>query len=151
MVMDIVSRAGFPRSIFLTDRNARKTGQEKQLESEPSLDLVQESMDLFRQAAELFSAAEDPRHELVVGHMHTFLQRPEVLAVLEGKASPPTPPQAADRGIGEMDSGDRAAGGGGGGGASGGSVPRGEVLQRSSPPLDSKGLGEEGVVADVSV
>lgn len=148
--MNIVTRIRSPRPFSSTYRNAPKTGQEKVLESEPSLDLVQESMDLFRQAAELFSAAEDPRHELVVGHMHAFLQRPEVLAVLEGKTAPPTPLLAADRGISGVGSGDKAAGEEGGEGSSNESVPRGEVLQRSSlPPLGSKGLGEEKVVADL--
>ncbi|CAN0367859.1 unnamed protein product [Laminaria digitata] len=49
---------------------------------QPSLGLVEECMDLFRQAAELYSAAGDPRYEEVLSHMHRFLQRPEVLAVL---------------------------------------------------------------------
>lgn len=31
----------------------------------PDLPLVEECMDLFRQAAELYSAADDPRHEEV--------------------------------------------------------------------------------------
>ncbi|CAM9977697.1 unnamed protein product, partial [Scytosiphon promiscuus] len=50
----------------------------------PDLPLVEECMDLFRQAAELYSAADDPRHEEVLAHMHRFLQRPDVMSALSG-------------------------------------------------------------------
>lgn len=110
--------------------------KERQLKMEPSLDLVQESMDLFRQAAELFSAAEDPRHEQVVEKMHAFLQRPEVLAVLEGRGA--ASPAHVGGHLSSLDSSSASALQ-----ESGGDVPHGQVLQRSPQlPLESKGAGE---------
>ena len=62
--------------------------RERALESDggedPTPAKVDEIMDLYRQAAERFETAGDPRHEEVMGHMRKFLARPLVASVLDG-------------------------------------------------------------------
>lgn len=69
--------------------------------------------------------------EQVVGHMHAFLQRPAVAAVLEGS----TPPAAVNPdGVEGVASPARVA--------VAGSVPRGEVLPRTPPLAGTEDTGE---------
>jgi len=58
--------------------------KEKTLEEQPTVERVQEIMDLFRQAAEIFDFADDPRHEEVVNLLHKFLARPSIASILDG-------------------------------------------------------------------
>jgi len=58
--------------------------KEKTLEEHPTVERVQEIMDLFRQAAEIFDFADDPRHEEVVNLLHKFLARPMISSILDG-------------------------------------------------------------------
>jgi len=58
--------------------------KEKSLEHMPSPALVEEIMDLYRQAAEKFETAGDVRHEEVMGHMHKFLAKPLIVSILDG-------------------------------------------------------------------
>lgn len=55
------------------------------LESNPTLENVNEIMDLYRQAAEKFENSNDPRHEQVISDMHTFLAKPLVKSILENE------------------------------------------------------------------
>mmetsp|Transcript_30971 Transcript_30971/g.47474 ORF Transcript_30971/g.47474 Transcript_30971/m.47474 type:complete len:579 (+) Transcript_30971:319-2055(+) len=57
---------------------------EKELQRSPSVDRVDEIMDLYRQAAEKFAQAGDPRHEEVMTHMRKFLKKPLVASILDG-------------------------------------------------------------------
>lgn len=58
--------------------------KEKALEEQPTVENVQVIMDLFRQAAEIFDFADDPRHEEVVNLLHKFLARPVISSILDG-------------------------------------------------------------------
>lgn len=59
--------------------------KEGNLESNPTLENVNEIMDLYRQAAEKFENSNDPRHEHVISDMHTFLAKPLVKNILENE------------------------------------------------------------------
>jgi len=52
-------------------------------QDDPSVDLVNEIMDLYRRAAEIFEGVGDPRHEEVMKHMHVFLAKPIVISLLD--------------------------------------------------------------------
>jgi hypothetical protein len=54
------------------------------VEHEPSVERVNEIMDLYRQAAEKLESAGDIRHEEVLSHMKQFLAKPSTAAVLDG-------------------------------------------------------------------
>jgi hypothetical protein len=58
--------------------------KEKDLKQNPSMDGVNEIMDLYRQAAEKFESAGDVRHMEVMDHTHTFLAKPFVVSILDG-------------------------------------------------------------------
>lgn len=58
--------------------------KELALKHDPSVDRVNEIMDLYRQAAERFEVAGDVRHEEVVTHMRKFLALPLTVSILEG-------------------------------------------------------------------
>jgi len=58
--------------------------KEKALANSPSVEKVDNIMDLYRQAAEKFEVAGDPRHEEVMTHMHKFLAKPLVISILDG-------------------------------------------------------------------
>uniref|UniRef100_A0A7S2DZK0 Uncharacterized protein n=1 Tax=Helicotheca tamesis TaxID=374047 RepID=A0A7S2DZK0_9STRA len=58
--------------------------KEKSLVNGPTVEKVDEIMDLYRQAAEKFEVAGDPRHEEVMSHMHKFLAKPLVMSILDG-------------------------------------------------------------------
>lgn len=67
--------------------------RERELESNPTVGHVNEIMDLYRQGAEKFEQAGDPRHEEVMGHMRKFLAKPLTSSILDGsykKAETPT-------------------------------------------------------------
>lgn len=54
------------------------------MKHDPSVDRVNEIMDLYRQAAERFEVAGDVRHEEVVTHMRKFLALPLTVSILDG-------------------------------------------------------------------
>lgn len=58
--------------------------KELALKHDPSIDRVNEIMDLYRQAAERFEVAGDVRHEQVVTHMRKFLALPLTVSLLDG-------------------------------------------------------------------
>jgi len=59
-------------------------GKEKTLENVPTVERVNEIMDLYRQAAERFEVAGDVRHEECVVHMRKFLALPFTSSILDG-------------------------------------------------------------------
>jgi len=63
--------------------------KELALNHDPSIDRVNEIMDLYRQAAERFEVAGDVRHEEVVTHMRKFLALPLTVSVLDGSYKKP--------------------------------------------------------------
>eukprot|EP00934_Nitzschia_sp_Nitz4_P007681 Nitzschia sp. Nitz4//scaffold46_size129759//20966//22879//NITZ4_003485-RA/size129759-augustus-gene-0.2-mRNA-1//1//CDS//3329552547//7671//frame0 len=63
--------------------------KELALKHDPSVDRVNEIMDLYRQAAERFEVAGDVRHEEVVTHMRKFLALPLTTSILEGTYKKP--------------------------------------------------------------
>lgn len=58
--------------------------KEKSLDVRPNRKVVEEIMDLYRQAAERFEIAGDERHEEVMAYLHVFLARPLVSKILDG-------------------------------------------------------------------
>lgn len=90
--------------------------KERALEYKPSVERVNEIMDLYRQAAERFELAGDQRHEEVVTHMRKFLDMPLVVSLLDGSFVP------AEEGSEAKKSGD--------------AVPEGEVLERTKEQLE---------------
>lgn len=95
--------------------------KELALQHDPTVERVNEIMDLYRQAAERFEAAGDVRHAEVVTHLRKFLALPLTVSILDGSFQPKTSrtPLPKPRKDGE--------------------VPEGEVLER--PPDDSLLLG----------
>ena len=63
--------------------------KELALKHDPSVDRVNEIMDLYRQAAERFEVAGDVRHEEVVTHMRKFLALPLTVSILDGSYKKP--------------------------------------------------------------
>lgn len=88
--------------------------KELALRHDPTVERVNEIMDLYRQAAERFEAAGDVRHEEVVTHMRKFLALPVTTSILDGSYK-------------KAESPDKVAKGG-----SSSDVPEGEVLKPSS-------------------
>jgi len=84
--------------------------KELALHHDPTVERVNNIMDLYRQAAERFESAGDLRHAEVMAHMRKFLALPQTMAILDGtfekKETPPS------------------------------SSPQGEVLQSPSHELD---------------
>jgi len=101
--------------------------KERALEYQPSTERVNEIMDLYRQAAERFEVAGDVRHEEVVMHLRKFLALPLTASILDGSFKPEKP------------EGKPAT--------EPGSVPEGEVLERSEHQLDSIDDDVEGAKA----
>mmetsp|Transcript_13712 Transcript_13712/g.29795 ORF Transcript_13712/g.29795 Transcript_13712/m.29795 type:complete len:725 (+) Transcript_13712:225-2399(+) len=58
--------------------------KEKELIDHPTVDRVNEIMDLYRQAAEKFETAGDPRHTEVMAHMKRFLNQQFTTSILDG-------------------------------------------------------------------
>ena len=63
--------------------------KELALKHDPSVERVNEIMDLYRQCAERFESAGDSRHKEVVTHMRKFLALPLTVSVLEGTYTKP--------------------------------------------------------------
>jgi hypothetical protein len=63
--------------------------KELALKHDPSVERVNEIMDLYRQAAERFEVAGDKRHEEVVTHMRKFLALPLTVSILDGSYKKP--------------------------------------------------------------
>ena len=58
--------------------------KERALEHDPTVENVNEIMDLCRQAAERFEQAGDSRHKEVMAHMKKFLSNPITVSILNG-------------------------------------------------------------------
>ena len=58
--------------------------KERALEHDPTIENVNEIMDLCRQAAERFEQAGDSRHQEVMAHMKKFLSNPITASILNG-------------------------------------------------------------------
>jgi len=58
--------------------------KEKELIENPTANRVNEIMDLYRQSAEKFESAGDPRHSEVMAHMKRFLNQQFTLSILDG-------------------------------------------------------------------
>lgn len=99
--------------------------RERELESNPTVSHVNEIMDLYRQAAEKFEQAGDPRHEEVMGHMRKFLAKPLTASILDGSYKKPKTPTKASEAK---------------------TVPQGEVLEGTQCQLED-GDHVEGNVA----
>lgn len=95
--------------------------KELALRHDPTVERVNEIMDLYRQAAERFEAAGDVRHEEVVTHMRKFLALPVTTSILDGSYKKAESPEKAK-------------------GGSPSDIPEGEVLKPSSLLLND---GEE--------
>ncbi|KAL7579404.1 hypothetical protein ACA910_014073 [Epithemia clementina (nom. ined.)] len=92
--------------------------KELALKHDPTVERVNEIMDLYRQAAERFEVAGDIRHEEVVTHMRKFLALPLTTGILDGSYKKP-------ESIGLV----KAA-------KSNDGVPEGEVLERHATQLE---------------
>lgn len=66
--------------------------KERELIDQPTVDRVNEIMDLYRQSAEKFETAGDPRHAEVMAHMKRFLNQQFTISILDGsyKGTPAT-------------------------------------------------------------
>jgi hypothetical protein len=92
--------------------------KELALKHDPTVERVNEIMDLYRQSAERFEVAGDIRHEEVMTHMRKFLALPLTTGILDGSHVKPT--QAVKK---------PSSGGNG-------VVPEGEVLERTADLLE---------------
>lgn len=63
--------------------------KETALQHDPTIERVNEIMDLYRQTAEKFENAGDIRHEEVVTHMRKFLAKPTTISILDGTYTKP--------------------------------------------------------------
>ena len=78
--------------------------KELALKHDPTVERVNEIMDLYRQAAERFEVAGDIRHEEVVTHMRKFLALSLTASILDGsykKPDEPAPPKRSSEGVPE--------------------------------------------------
>jgi hypothetical protein len=89
--------------------------KELALRHDPTVERVNEIMDLYRQAAERFEAAGDVRHEEVVTHMRKFLALPVTTSILDGSYKKVETPEKAPKG----------------------QIPQGEVLEPSAVLLSA--------------
>lgn len=99
--------------------------KEAELLDNPNVDKVNEIMDLYRQAAEKFEQAGDPRHAEVMLHMKRFLNQSFTTSILDGsfvKTSPPASKKLST-------SSDEAAPA---------VVPQGEILEQPSYNLSNE-------------
>lgn len=74
--------------------------KELALKHDPTVDRVNEIMDLYRQAAERFEAAGDVRHEEVVVHMRKFLALSLTASILDGSYQKPDDEKLSVKGEG---------------------------------------------------
>lgn len=103
--------------------------KEKELIDHPTVDCVNEIMDLYRQAAEKFETAGDPRHAEVMAHMKRFLNQQFTMSILDGTFGRSLATKAAEN-----------------------DVPQGEILEQpkynlSQDELDDDELHDDDVVA----
>lgn len=76
--------------------------KELALKHDPTVERVNEIMDLYRQAAERFEVAGDIRHEEVVTHMRKFLALSLTASILDGSYQKPEPePKRTTEGVPE--------------------------------------------------
>jgi hypothetical protein len=92
--------------------------KELALKHDPTVERVNEIMDLYRQSAERFEVAGDIRHEEVVTHMRKFLALPLTTSILDGSHVKPT---EAVKSKSYMENG---------------VIPEGEVLETTAAQLD---------------
>ena len=88
--------------------------KELALKHDPSVERVNEIMDLYRQAAERFAVSGDLRHEEVVTHMRKFLALPLTASILDGSFQKPEPKPKASTG----------------------DIPEGEVIERTQCQIE---------------
>ena len=69
------------------------------MEENGNLNLVNEIMDLYRQACEKFASASDPRYEDIVERMRDFLGKPMVVKILDGGGNDAKASAAADAAV----------------------------------------------------
>jgi len=91
--------------------------KELALRHDPTVERVNEIMDLYRQAAERFEAAGDVRHEEVVTHMRKFLALPVTASILDGSYKKPDSPGKTTK-------------------SSSSDIPEGEILEASHIQLN---------------
>jgi len=94
--------------------------KELALRHDPTVERVDEIMDLYRQAAERFEAAGDVRHEEVVTHMRKFLALPVTTSILDGSYKKSDSPEKSTKE-----------------GGSSSDIPLGEVLEPSTVLLNA--------------
>jgi len=87
--------------------------KEKELIDEPTVDRVNEIMNVYRQAAEKFESAGDPRHTEVMAHMKRFLNQQFTTSILDGTFG-----KTAASGVKASDSSDDTP------------VPQGKILEQ---------------------
>lgn len=90
--------------------------KELALKHDPSVERVNEIMDLYRQSAEKFAVAGDLRHEEVVMHMRKFLALPLTASILDGSFQKPEPKPKVSTTEGD--------------------VPEGEVIERTQCQIE---------------
>mmetsp|Transcript_26891 Transcript_26891/g.41178 ORF Transcript_26891/g.41178 Transcript_26891/m.41178 type:complete len:572 (+) Transcript_26891:88-1803(+) len=114
--------------------------KEKSLDSYPTVERVNEIMDLYRQAAERFEVAGDVRHSEVVVHMRKFLALPLTTSILDGTyveaPKPVDEPSPTVVDIPPATTGPPKP------------VPEGEVLERTESQLEDDGSNESATVDD---
>jgi len=102
--------------------------KELALRHDPTVERVNEIMDLYRQAAERFEAAGDVRHEEVVTHMRKFLALPLTMSILDGSYQGASAVAGGDASaMSDTASSSPLAPS---------KVPQGEILERSAYQLD---------------
>lgn len=98
--------------------------KEAELIDNPNVDKVNEIMDLYRQAAEKFEQAGDPRHAEVMTHMKRFLNQAFTTSILDGsfvKSTAPAPANPASTGTKNSPT----------------AVPQGEILEQPNYNLSN--------------
>jgi len=104
--------------------------KEKELIDTPTVDRVNEIMDLYRQAAEKFETAGDPRHAEVMAHMKRFLGQQFTTSIIDGSFA-----KMAKKNDTSRD------------GKNGPSVPQGEILEQPTYNLSNDDDDDDDDVA----
>ena len=107
--------------------------KEKELIDNPTVDNVNVIMDLYRQAAEKFEVAGDPRHAEVMAHMKRFLNQQFTTSILDGtfrKTAPGVVNKADSPRDEEMSP-----------------VPQGEILEHSTYNLSNDDDDDDDVIS----
>lgn len=97
-----VTRAVGNSSRFVEIKNAQEVFQRAteisaNFGDQPNIELVREMMDIFRIATEKFAAANDLQFEQVQQFARSFLQRADVLGVLDAAAATEAPPHPSGK------------------------------------------------------